>query len=205
MQNSESGSGPHSLQSRCTETYLCAQTGPPGTCYVQAISISALGRLVQRLLAQPPIRYFMKITTLSKLRNHLPTISAFLDQLEESPLLPLCHTSTFPRSSGLYAWYYQNRLVYIGQASGAGGLKDRLGRSHLADNKNQKLWKRFRSGFTAGREGKGAYHQWIRENVSVKCVAIRDATIPDMLLYERLMIWSLSPSWNDLEDRTSAI
>lgn len=56
-----------------------------------------------------------------------------VEKLEASPLLPLTK-STGPRSSGIYALYFKDRLVYIGKASKDTTKSKRTLRARLAEH-----------------------------------------------------------------------
>ena len=56
------------------------------------------------------------------------------NQMHLQPRLPARATSRrqIPTEPGVYAWYRNGSSVYVGVAAGAGGLRDRVGKAHLA-------------------------------------------------------------------------
>jgi hypothetical protein len=107
-----------------------------------------------------------------------------------------------PLDIGVYAFYYENELKYIGSARGRMGLCDRLKSKHITGDDSHTLHKVFISKFP-NKDDRKAY---FTKHVSAKWVAFPYpfTTVLEnrkhrktVLGIENLLIGSLQPEWNE--------
>ncbi|MCA9054946.1 MAG: hypothetical protein KDA75_13990 [Planctomycetaceae bacterium] len=95
-----------------------------------------------------------------------------------------------PLSSGVYALTFDSKVVYIGEAKGASGLRDRILSKHVYGDDNHAVQRALKPRFPDRRERR----DFIRQEVCVQWVEIPDRNV--CAVVERLLIWLLKPRWN---------
>lgn len=96
-----------------------------------------------------------------------------------------------PEKSGVYAFSVDGDIIYIGEASGSSGLRDRICRKHVSGDEGHALQKEFRGRFPDRRERRA----FIKQEISVQWVEISDSLM--VTLVEKLAIACLTPRLND--------
>ncbi|WP_334064338.1 hypothetical protein [Alteromonas genovensis] len=95
-----------------------------------------------------------------------------------------------PNEIGVYALYFEDTLMYVGEAKGKKGLQDRLISKHISGDDNHTLHKAFLARFPDKNRRKA----FIKLNIYAKWIVIE---CPETVsAVERLLIWSLRPAWN---------
>lgn len=79
--------------------------------------------------------------------------------------------------------------MYVGEAKGSGGLRDRILNKHVAGDEGHVLQKHFEKEFP----DRAHRRNHIRCNVFVKWVVVESALVP---FVERAAIWLLQPPMN---------
>ena len=99
-----------------------------------------------------------------KLSELLPKIESDIERLfNMEPVL--FGVAQPPRKPGAYIVYdHTGALVYIGEAKGSGGLRDRLLSKHLSGDDNHALQRAYKSDFPDRLERR----TYIKENVSIR-------------------------------------
>lgn len=126
---------------------------------------------------------------ITKLREGIPQFEEAINNLftAEEYLLGVANPTY---EIGVYALYYENKLMYIGEAKGNKGLKDRLLNKHISGDDGHTLHKVFLSEYPNKEERKA----FIKSNISARWVYLSCPHTVSAL--ERLLIWSLRPEWN---------
>lgn len=120
----------------------------------------------------------------------LPEIESYISKLMDSKKV-LFREASPPKEPGAYIVYdHENNLTYIGEAKGSGGLKDRLLNKHLSGDDTHAIQRAYKSSHPDRRQRR----EYIKDNVSVRWVATRDANTA--LAVERLLILIFNPPWN---------
>ncbi len=120
----------------------------------------------------------------------LPEIESYISKLMDSEKV-LFREASPPKEPGTYIVYdHENNLSYIGEAKGSGGLKDRLISKHLSGDDNHAIQRAYKW----SHPDRGLRREYIKNNVSVRWVATRDANTA--LAVERLLILMFNPPWN---------
>lgn len=94
-----------------------------------------------------------------------------------------------PESSGVYAFSIDGKLMYVGEAKGSGGLRDRILRKHLAGDEGHALQRYFKDDFP----DRALRREHIKGTVQVKWVAVEAEAVS---VVERVAIWLLNPPLN---------
>ena len=112
-----------------------------------------------------------------------------INTLIEQAAVPISEAE-IPNTSGIYMFLFEDQIVYIGEAKGSGGLRDRITRKHLSGDDSHALQRFFAQQLPDRTERR----EFIRQNVYVKWVTIDD--IDRVAIVERLAIWLFRPMWN---------
>ena len=95
-----------------------------------------------------------------------------------------------PDAFGVYMFLVNNEIVYVGEAKGSQGLRDRLLRKHISGDDNHACQRAFKEQLP----DRLARREHIRTNVFARWLAISD---PERVsAVERLLIWLYKPAWN---------
>lgn len=97
--------------------------------------------------------------------------------------------SSPPRHPGVYLLLLNDQIIYVGEAKGRGGLRDRILNKHVSGDESHALQRYFKDEFS-DREVRREY---IKRNIKVKWVVISDDSVS---VVERLAIWLLNPPLN---------
>jgi hypothetical protein len=95
-----------------------------------------------------------------------------------------------PDASGVYAFVIGDELVYVGEAKGSGGLRDRILQKHLAGDEGHALQRYFRGHFP----DRMLRREHIKRAVLVKWVVVENSNAVSVV--ERMAIWLLNPPLN---------
>ena len=95
-----------------------------------------------------------------------------------------------PDTSGVYAFLIGGDLMYIGEAKGSGGLRDRILRKHVAGDEGHALQRHFKDQFP----DRMLRREHIKRNVQVKWIVVENTE--SVSVVERMAIWLLSPPLN---------
>lgn len=109
-----------------------------------------------------------------------------LDQLIPVPV----GSAEVPREVGVYVFFHEGELVYVGEALGSGGLADRIKSKHVSGDDNHACQRALREKFPNRRERRA----YIKSNVTVRWLVVEDESRASAL--ERLLIWLFQPPWN---------
>ncbi|MCX8146673.1 MAG: hypothetical protein N3C59_10120 [Azovibrio sp.] len=99
-------------------------------------------------------------------------------------------TANPPDTSGVYAFLIEGELMYVGEAKGSGGLRDRILRKHVAGDEGHALQRHFKDRFPDRMQRR----EHIKRNVQVKWVVIENPEAVSVV--ERMVIWLLNPPLN---------
>lgn len=95
-----------------------------------------------------------------------------------------------PNGAGVYMFLVGGEIVYIGEAKGSQGLRDRLLRKHVSGDDNHACQREFKEQFL----DRGLRREHIKANVYARWLEVFD---PDhVAALERLLIWLYKPAWN---------
>lgn len=120
----------------------------------------------------------------------LPELESYISQLMDAPKV-LFGEANPPIKPGAYIIYdHENKLCYIGEAKGSGGLRDRLLRKHLSGDDSHAIQRAYK----VSHPDRAIRREYIKGNVSVRWVATPDANTA--LAVERLLILMFKPTWN---------
>jgi|AACY02.9.fsa_nt_gi Nuclease subunit of the excinuclease complex len=126
---------------------------------------------------------------LKTIDDELPILKEYVSALFSRQKV-LIGKATLSTKSGVYAFYYEDTLMYIGEAKGNGGLKDRVLSKHVSGDGRHTLQKAFLKRFPDRTQRR----EFIKQNIYVQWIEIEcKESVP---LVERLLIWSLRPKWN---------
>ena len=92
-----------------------------------------------------------------------------------------------PESSGVYLFLIGGHVMYVGEAKGSGGLRDRILRKHIAGDEGHALQRFFKNDFP----DRTLRREHIKRNVYVKWVVVEN--IDCVSVVERMAIWLLNP------------
>ena len=95
-----------------------------------------------------------------------------------------------PDTNGVYAFSIADEIIYVGEASGSGGLRDRIKRKHVSGDNGHALQKALSTDFPDRAERR----EHIKSSVFVQWVEIPDSLM--VSLVERLGILTLLPKLN---------
>src|SRR5216683_583889 len=127
--------------------------------------------------------------TLSSLDELLPLIRDDIAKLlAEKPTL--LGQANPPNVYGVYMLLVDSDVMYVGEAKGGEGLRDRLLRKHISGDDNHAIQRAFKADFPD--------HTLRREHIK-KTVSARWLAIPDparVSAVERVLIWLYNPPWN---------
>lgn len=102
----------------------------------------------------------------------------------------LISDAIIPTDPGVYMFLMEKEVMYVGEAKGSGGLRDRIVRKHLSGDDSHVLQRAYRNEYP-DRETR---REFLRSNIHAKWVVIHDTSrIP---IVERIAIWLLKPRWN---------
>jgi hypothetical protein len=96
-----------------------------------------------------------------------------------------------PEKNGVYAFSIDGEIIYVGEASGSSGLRDRICRKHVSGDDGHALQKEFQKWFPDRLQRRA----FIKETISVQWVEIPDSLM--VTLVEKLAIACLKPRLND--------
>lgn len=94
-----------------------------------------------------------------------------------------------PGDPGVYLFLLNDHVIYVGEAKGSGGLRDRILRKHVAGDERHALQRYFKNDFP----DRAVRREHIKRNVQVKWVVVSDDFVS---IVERLAIWLLNPPLN---------
>ena len=94
-----------------------------------------------------------------------------------------------PTTPGVYVFVLNDRAIYVGEAKGSGGLRDRILRKHVAGDDGHALQRYFLRDFP----DRLTRREYIKQHVQVKWVVVAEEFVP---IVERLAIWLFSPLLN---------
>ena len=94
-----------------------------------------------------------------------------------------------PESPGVYAFSIDGVLMYVGEAKGTGGLRDRILRKHVAGDEGHALQRYFKDAFP----DRMLRREHIKRTVMVKWVVV---DVEAVSVVERVAIWLLNPPLN---------
>jgi hypothetical protein len=83
-----------------------------------------------------------------------------------------------------------NEIVYVGEAKGAKGLRDRLLSKHISGDDNHAIQRAFKPDFP----DRGLRRDHIKRTVSARWLPIADPARVSTV--ERFLIWLYDPPWN---------
>ena len=95
-----------------------------------------------------------------------------------------------PEISGVYILLVEGKVMYVGEAKGSSGLRDRLLRKHLSGDDNHAIQRAFKTEFP----DRLLRREHIKNTVHAKWITIHEKETVSIV--ERLLIWLLRPAWN---------
>lgn len=131
----------------------------------------------------------MKFLALNEIKDVTSAISEDINEVISQASVLLGKANP-PTTTGVYILSMDEKVMYVGEAKGSKGLKDRLLSKHLSGDDNHAVQRAFKEKFPdrkVRREQikKSVYAQWLE--------------IPDALrvsTVERALIWMFDPPWN---------
>ena len=94
-----------------------------------------------------------------------------------------------PTAPGVYGFFFEGTLRYIGEAKGRGGLADRILRKHLSGDEGHALQRAFQVRFP----DRLARRAFLKRAIRVKWLEV---PLPRTSEIERLLIDRYLPEWN---------
>lgn len=94
-----------------------------------------------------------------------------------------------PRDPGVYIFLLNDQIIYVGEAKGSGGLRDRILNKHVSGDETHALQRQFKDEIS----DRSVRREYIKRNIKVKWVVVSDDSVP---VVERLAIWLLNPPLN---------
>ena len=120
--------------------------------------------------------------------------TAFRDLLQMSPVL--IGDAMPPTKYGVYAFSQKGEIIYVGEASGSGGLKARIVNKHVSGDEGHALQKEFQSLYPNRLERRN----YIKQYIHVQWVEIPDSLLVSFV--EKLAIAVIRPRLNKaVQDR----
>lgn len=95
-----------------------------------------------------------------------------------------------PNGSGVYLLSVNGEIVYVGEAKGSKGLRDRLLSKHLSGDDNHAIQRAFKEAFP----DRLARREHIKDTVWAQWLVINDPRRVSAV--EKTLIWILNPAWN---------
>lgn len=95
-----------------------------------------------------------------------------------------------PEKNGVYAFSIDDEIIYIGEAAGFSGLRDRITRKHVSGDEGHALQREFQVRFPDRDERR----KFIKSGVCVQWIEIPDSLL--VSLVEKLAIEILKPRLN---------
>jgi len=92
--------------------------------------------------------------------------------------------------SGVYMLIVNNLIVYVGEAKGSKGLRDRLLNKHISGDHNHAVQRAFKDEFPDRLRRR----DHIKEAVTARWLPISD--LARVSVVERFLIWMYQPTWN---------
>lgn len=124
-----------------------------------------------------------------KLTEGIRVFSQAVENLISAP--PRCiGESDPPENSGVYVFLIGGQAMYVGEAKGSGGLRDRILRKHVTGDEGHALQRFFKNEFP----DRSLRREHIKRNVHVKWVVVEDNECVSVV--ERMAIWLLNPPLN---------
>jgi hypothetical protein len=99
-------------------------------------------------------------------------------------------TANPPNLTGVYMLLVDGKIVYVGEAKGANGLRDRLCNKHISGDDNHAIQRAFKLDFP-DRELRRIH---IKKTVYARWLPIADPARVSTV--ERFLIWQYEPAWN---------
>lgn len=123
------------------------------------------------------------------LQKAVAFISSDIEALLDTIPVPL-GTADPPNSSGVYMFLVDDAIVYVGEAKGSQGLRDRLLRKHISGDEKHACQRAFKEQIP----DRMLRRTYIKENVFARWLPIPDSD--RISAVERLLIWLYKPAWN---------
>jgi hypothetical protein len=95
-----------------------------------------------------------------------------------------------PNVTGVYMRLVDSEIVYVGEAKGANGLRDRLLSKHISGDDNHAIQRAFKPDFP----DRGLRRIHIKKTVYARWLSIADPARVSTV--ERFLIWQYEPAWN---------
>jgi hypothetical protein len=95
-----------------------------------------------------------------------------------------------PNGYGVYMLLVGSDIMYVGEAKGSEGLRDRLLRKHISGDDNHAIQRAFKEDFP----DRTLRRDHIKKTVSARWLAITDPARVSAV--ERVLIWLYNPPWN---------
>lgn len=130
------------------------------------------------------------------MKNILPKLTEGIDEFSravEALISAEAHwigEANPPSTLGVYIFLIDGECMYVGEARGSGGLRDRILRKHVAGDEGHALQRHFKSLFS----DRSQRREHIKRNVQVKWVVVENQEAVSVV--ERVAIWLLNPPLN---------
>lgn len=131
----------------------------------------------------------IRVLFVNDIQASLDLIGADIKALLGAPAVLLGQAKP-PDTWGVYALSISDQIVYIGEAKGSKGLRDRLLSKHISGDDNHAIQRAFLNTYP-DREKR---REHIKSNVSARWLVINDAGRVSAV--EKALIWVLKPEWN---------
>jgi hypothetical protein len=125
---------------------------------------------------------------LGSTQDLLSALSTSEHALEVARSIPL-GLARPPNTSGVYALFFSEHLVYVGQASGSKGLLNRRN-NYVSGDDGHTTHRQF----LLSHPDKQQRRKHIEENVRMAWCELPDGLLAKAI--ERILIWRLTPPWN---------
>ena len=132
----------------------------------------------------------MNVTWPTTRKTALSEIGVLFDRLMAAQPVLLGDAQP-PEKNGVYAFSLGNEIIYVGEASGSSGLRDRICRKHVSGDEGHALQKEYQHQFPDRR----LRRDFLKTNVLVQWVEIPDSLM--VTAVEKLAIAILEPRLNE--------
>jgi hypothetical protein len=125
----------------------------------------------------------------TELRSAISAISEDIDNVLAQTPVPLGKANP-PTATGIYIFSMNDKVMYVGEAKGRKGLKDRLLSKHISGDDSHAIQRAFKEDFPDRR----VRRDQIRRSVNAQWLEISDELRVSAV--ERTLIWMFDPPWN---------
>lgn len=131
----------------------------------------------------------LKFQLSTELQSVVSAISEDVDKILSQTPVPLGHANP-TTNTGVYIFSLEDKVMYVGEAKGRNGLKDRLLSKHISGDDSHAIQRAFKEDFPDRK----ARREQIKTIVHAQWLEISDGLRVSAV--ERTLIWMFDPPWN---------